>query len=108
MGFPIGENLLKDMHTLSGLDVVLMLRTPLGDWSVSQSTLERAQWSPVAAAWQSPISGSTEGNALSLMVEGNEFSGHQVVLPVTGLRVERVDLRGVPEQRREEEARRAA
>ncbi len=83
MGFPIGENLLKDMHTLSGLDVVLMLRTPLGDWSVSQSTLERAQWSPVAAAWQSPMSGSAEGNALSLMVEGNEFSGHQVVLPGT-------------------------
>src|SRR5690606_25371374 len=76
-----GESLLKDMNTLSGLDVVLMLRAPLGEWSVSQSTLERAQWNPVAAAWQSPMSGSSAGDNLSLMVEGNEFSGHQVVLP---------------------------
>src|SRR5690606_967778 len=81
MGFPVGESLLKDMHTLSGLDVVLMLRAPLGDWSVSQSTLERAQWNPVAAAWQSPMSGSSGADNLSLMVEGDEFSGHQVILP---------------------------
>src|SRR5690606_36242541 len=83
MGFPIGDTLLKDMKTLSGLDVVLMLRTPQGDWNVSHGTLAKDQWQPVAAAWQSPIPANSDGTDLSLLVQGDEYSGHQVVLPGT-------------------------
>ena len=83
MGFPIGEALLKDMKALSGLDVVLMLRTPQGDWHVNQGTLAKAQWQPVAAAWQSPISANSDGTDLALLVQGDEYAGHQVVLPGT-------------------------
>ena len=83
MGFPIGDALLKDMKALSGLDVVLMLRTPQGDWNVSQGTLAKDQWQPVAASWQSPMSANSDGTDLSLLVQGDEYSGHQVVLPGT-------------------------
>ncbi len=81
MGFPIGDRLLKDMHGLSGLDVVLLLRAPQGDWSVNQSTIERSHWPLLASSWQNPSGG--EDNTLSLTVDGSEFSGHQVVLPGT-------------------------
>jgi diguanylate cyclase (GGDEF)-like protein len=82
MGFPVGDKLLKDMRTLSGLDVVMMLRSPRGDWAVSQSSLARERWVPVVQAWQSPNSSpSVEGIDLTLVIAGDEFSGHQLVLP---------------------------
>jgi diguanylate cyclase (GGDEF)-like protein len=82
MGFPVGDKLLKDMRNLSGLDVVMMLRSPRGDWAVSQSSLARERWAPVVQAWQSPNSSpSVEGIDLTLVIAGDEFSGHQLVLP---------------------------
>jgi diguanylate cyclase (GGDEF)-like protein len=79
MGIPLSEDLLKDMHTLSGLDMVLMLRAPQGDWSVNQSTLDKSHWQHLASSWQKPS--SSDDSTLSLLVDGDEFSGHQVVLP---------------------------
>jgi diguanylate cyclase (GGDEF)-like protein len=82
MGFPVGDKLLKDMRTLSGLDVVMMMRSPRGDWAVSQSSLPRQRWLPVVQAWQTPNSNSgNDGVDLTLMISGDEFSGHQLVLP---------------------------
>ena len=82
MGFPVGEKLLKDMRNLSGLDVVMMLRSPRGEWAVSQSSLARERWAPVVQAWQSPNSSAgVEGIDLTLVISGDEFSGHQLVLP---------------------------
>ena len=83
MGFPIGDKLLKDMQKLSGLDVVMMLRTPKGNWSVSQSSLEKSRWAPVVQAWEAPAGGDGASPDLTLLVAGDEFSAHQVVLPGT-------------------------
>ncbi len=84
MGFPIGENLLKDMRSLSGLDVALMLRSPKGDWAVTQSSLEQARWAPIIQAWQTPNGNTENGTSdLTLIVAGDEFSAHQVVLPAS-------------------------
>jgi diguanylate cyclase (GGDEF)-like protein len=79
MAYPLGNSVLKDMHSLSGLDVVLMLRAPQGDWSVNQSTLDPSHWRHLASSWQKPS--SSDDSALSLTVDGDEFSGHQLVLP---------------------------
>ncbi len=82
MGFPIGDKLLKDMHSLSGLDVVMLLRSPKGDWAVSQSSLAKERWGRVTQAWQSPDGGNSgDGANLTLTIAGDEFSGHQLVLP---------------------------
>ncbi len=81
MGFPIGNQLLKEMRHLSELDVVLMQRSPRGEWHVTQGSMEPTLWAPVVAAWQSPQSNTNEGQDPNLTVAGHEYSAHPVVLP---------------------------
>ena len=83
MGFPIDDTLLKDLNTLTGQDIVLLLRKPEGEWVVTQSTVASAHWRELITAWQNPISGAGSGGDMGLLVNGDEFSAHQVVLPGT-------------------------
>ncbi|MDE2401119.1 MAG: EAL domain-containing protein [Burkholderiales bacterium] len=78
MGFPIGDKLLADMKSLSGLDVSLLLRQGNGQWRVSRATLEAAQWPLLANAWSRP---SSNAAGMTLHLPQTEYSGHRVVLP---------------------------
>jgi diguanylate cyclase len=79
MGTPVGDQVLKEMRRITGLDVALMQRTPQGDWSVNQSTLEHQQWPDLTHAWQ--VASGSDGAAMTLQANATEFSAHQVVLP---------------------------
>ncbi|WP_245503682.1 bifunctional diguanylate cyclase/phosphodiesterase [Aquabacterium lacunae] len=81
MGFPIGDALLKELRYLSELDSVLMLRSPRGEWTVSQGSFDPALWKPVVASWQNPVRTDADSLDPTLMVAGQEYSAHPVILP---------------------------
>jgi diguanylate cyclase len=77
---PIDTTLLGEMKSLSGLDVAILQRDPRGEWQMLQGTQDAGLWNDIAASWQTTV-GPVDGTDGSLVISGDEYCAHPIVLP---------------------------
>ena len=101
MGFKLDNRLLSDMHQLTGMDVIVLSRTPTSDWRVALSELPQASAQDLIGQWQPPQGGAATDAQTSpgqvTLPEGDHVWRSVTMEAGKGLNVQAVLLRSVDE-----------
>jgi len=101
MGFKLDNRLLSDMHQLTGMDVIVLSRTPASDWRVALAELPQASAQALIGQWQPPEAGpaadAQASPSLATLPEGDHVWRSVTMEASQALKVQAVLLRSVDE-----------